>query len=178
LALWPQHFGFIDGAQCVVEFFNTESVDGPLVEQVTLMLAALAGITVAATQVLKLSGLHAVAIRRFDRLLGSGRIHSVSAGTAIRTATATGQEPQMGYPELARLLRRAGVAIGGAHLQDARELFRRMVFNILMDNTDDHEKNHSLLMVSPFQHGRLKAGAGLRFVAHTLGAGLPGVYLR
>jgi serine/threonine-protein kinase HipA len=27
-----------------------------------------------------------------------------------------------------------------------RELFRRMVFNILMDNTDDHEKNHVLLV--------------------------------
>ena len=26
------------------------------------------------------------------------------------------------------------------------ELFRRMVFNILIDNTDDHEKNHVLLM--------------------------------
>lgn len=26
-----------------------------------------------------------------------------------------------------------------------RELFRRMVFNILLDNTDDHEKNHVLL---------------------------------
>jgi serine/threonine-protein kinase HipA len=57
---------------------------------------------------------------------------------------------------LARLLRRAGVAIGGANMQDARELFRRMVFNILLDNTDDHEKNHSLLVVSPFQHGRLR----------------------
>jgi serine/threonine-protein kinase HipA len=27
-----------------------------------------------------------------------------------------------------------------------RELFRRMVFNILIDNTDDHEKNHALLV--------------------------------
>jgi serine/threonine-protein kinase HipA len=27
-----------------------------------------------------------------------------------------------------------------------REVFRRMVFNILIDNTDDHEKNHALLM--------------------------------
>ena len=146
----------IGGAQWVIKFFNNESVDAPLVENATLTLAALAGITVADTQVLKLSGLHAVAIRRFDRLVGGGRIHSVSAGTAIRAATAAGQEPQLGYPELARLLRRAGVAIGGAHLQDARELFRRMVFNILMDNTDDHEKNHSLLVVSPFQHGRLR----------------------
>jgi serine/threonine-protein kinase HipA len=146
----------IDGAQWVIKFFNNESVDAPLVEHATLTLAALAGITVAATQVLKLSGLHAVAIRRFDRLEGGCRIHSVSAGTAIRAATATGQEPQMGYPELARLLRRAGVAIGGAHMQDASELFRRMVFNILMDNTDDHEKNHSLLVVAPFRHGRLR----------------------
>ena len=146
----------IGGAQWVIKFFNNELVDAPLVEHATLTLAALAGITVADTQVLKLSGLHAVAIRRFDRQEGGGRIHSVSAGTAIRAATAAGQEPQLGYPELARLLRRAGVAIGGANLQDARELFRRMVFNILMDNTDDHEKNHSLLVVSPFQHGRLR----------------------
>jgi serine/threonine-protein kinase HipA len=146
----------IDGAQWVIKFFNNEWVDAPLVEHATLTLAALAGIKVAATQVLKLSGLHAVAIRRFDRMVGGGRIHSVSAGTAIRAATAAGQEPQMGYPELARLLRRAGVATDGANLQDSRELFRRMVFNILMDNTDDHEKNHSLLVVAPFKHGRLR----------------------
>ncbi len=35
-----------------------------------------------------------------------------------------------------------------------------MVFNILIDNTDDHEKNHSLLVVSPFQHGRLRLAPG------------------
>jgi serine/threonine-protein kinase HipA len=142
--------------QWVIKFFNNESVNAPLVEHATLTLAALAGIMVAATQVLTLSGLNALAIRRFDRLEGGGRIHSVSAGTAIRAGTAAGQEPQMGYPELARLLRRAGVAMGLANLQDARELFRRMVFNILMDNTDDHEKNHSFLVVAPFQHGRLR----------------------
>jgi serine/threonine-protein kinase HipA len=34
----------------------------------------------------------------------------------------------------------------GAAKVQMRELFRRMVFNILMDNTDDHEKNHVLLM--------------------------------
>ena len=62
----------------------------------------------------------------------------------------------MAYPELARILRRAGVTHANANQEDARELFRRMVFNILMDNTDDHEKNHSLLVVAPFQHGRLR----------------------
>ncbi len=152
----PKALITIDGHQWVIKFFNNEPVDAPLVEHATMTLAARAGITVADTQVVRLSGLHAVAIRRFDRTAGGGRIHSVSAGTAIRAATAAGQEPELGYPELARLLRRAGVAINGANLQDARELFRRMVFNILMDNTDDHEKNHSLLVVAPFEHGRLR----------------------
>ena len=40
--------------------------------------------------------------------------------------------------------------VGTLHLvrsmQGMRELFRRMVFNILIDNTDDHEKNHALIM--------------------------------
>jgi serine/threonine-protein kinase HipA len=62
----------------------------------------------------------------------------------------------MGYPALALLLRRAGVAKGDANAQDAAELFRRMVFNILVDNTDDHEKNHSLLAVSPWENGRFR----------------------
>lgn len=35
-----------------------------------------------------------------------------------------------------------------------RELFRRMVFNILIDNTDDHEKNH-VLLVNASQHYEL-----------------------
>jgi hypothetical protein len=81
---------------------------------------------------------------------------SISAGTAIRAAALPGSEPEMGYPELARILRRVGVAHDGTNLRDARELFRRMVFNILVDNTDDHEKNHSLVVVSPFDNGRLK----------------------
>jgi serine/threonine-protein kinase HipA len=33
-----------------------------------------------------------------------------------------------------------------------REIFRRMVFNILIDNTDDHEKNHALLMTDSHQY--------------------------
>jgi serine/threonine-protein kinase HipA len=47
-------------------------VDAPLVKHATMKLAALAGISVAATQVVRLSGLHAVAIRRFDRTVGAG----------------------------------------------------------------------------------------------------------
>ena len=145
----------IDGEQWVIKFFNNEYVDAPLVEQATMTLADQAGIRVAQTQVIRLVGANALAIRRFDRVSGQ-RIHSISAGTAIRAATPAGAEPDMGYPQLARILRRVGVSQADAHLADARELFRRMVFNILVDNTDDHEKNHALLVVDPTAHGRLR----------------------
>ena len=147
----------IGGEQWVIKFFNNEPVDTPLIEHATMTLAERAGITVAKTQVIHLAGENALAIRRFDRELNR-RIHCLSAGTAIRAATAAGEEPEMGYPELARILRRVGVAKDDSNLSDARELFRRMVFNILIDNTDDHEKNHSLLVISPFENGRLRLG--------------------
>lgn len=145
----------IDGQQWVIKFFNNEPVDTPLIEHATMTLAARAGITVAETQLIALVGTHALAIRRFDREQGQ-RIHCISAGTAIRAATASGAEPEMGYPALAQILRRVGIAQDDINLEDARELFRRMVFNILVDNTDDHEKNHALLVVNPFDNGRLK----------------------
>jgi len=136
----------------VLKFFNNEPVDTPLVEHATMSLARRAGIRVAETQVIRLAGANALAVRRFDRAPGR-RIHAMSAGTAIRAATASGAEPELGYPELARLLRRIGVAQDDLHRQDARELFRRMVFNILIDNTDDHEKNHAVLVLDPFGSG-------------------------
>lgn len=109
----------------------------------------------AETQVIQLVNAHAIAVRRFDRAKG-WRIHSISAGTAIRAATASGDEPEIGCPTLARILRRVGITQDDTNQRDARELFGRMVFNILMDNTDDHEKNHALLVAHPFEHGRLK----------------------
>lgn len=145
----------INGEQWVIKFFNGEPVDTPLIEHATMTLARRAGITVAETQVIHLTGAHAVAVRRFDREPGR-RIHSISAGTAIRAATASGREPEMGYPELARILRRVGITQDDINQRDARELFRRMVFNILIDNTDDHEKNHALLVANPLVNGRLK----------------------
>jgi serine/threonine-protein kinase HipA len=145
----------IDGEQWVIKFFNNEPVDTPLIEHATMTLAQRAGITVAQTRVIQLMDSNALAVKRFDRG-GGQRIHSISAGTAIRAATASGAEPEMGYPELARILRRVGITQDGLNERDARELFRRMVFNILVDNTDDHEKNHALLVAQPFANGRLR----------------------
>jgi len=142
----------IDGHEWVIKFFNGEPVDSPLIEHATMTLAKKAGITVATTRVVSLPKANAVAVKRFDRTDG-GRIHSISAGTALRAA-AVDAEPDLSYPALAQLLRRAGVTEEDRNEKDARELFRRMVFNILVDNTDDHEKNHALLVTAPGANGK------------------------
>jgi serine/threonine-protein kinase HipA len=116
-----------------------EPLDTPLIEHATMTLAAQAQIRVARTLALPLQQGHAVAIQRFDRD-GPRRRHALSAHVALRAA---GED--MGYPELAQLLRRKGVSAQSRHKADMQELYRRMVFNILIDNTDDHEKNHALL---------------------------------
>jgi serine/threonine-protein kinase HipA len=147
----------IDNEQWIVKFYNGEPVDSPVVEHASMTLAAKAGIRVAQTQVLTLANsLHALAIRRFDRQ-GQRRIHAISAGTVLRATTPhVGQINEMGYPALALVLRRMGTTDNEENVADARELFRRMVFNILINNTDDHEKNHTILVVSPWKNGRYR----------------------
>ena len=145
----------IGGEQWIIKFFNNEPIDVPLIEHAAMTLARLAGIEVAETRVLALAGEHALAVRRYDRD-GARRIHCISAGTALRAQTVAGQEPELGYPGLAQLLRRAGVADDDQNLRDMQQLFRRMVFNILIDNTDDHEKNHALMVLAPTRQGRYR----------------------
>jgi len=145
----------IDGQQWVLKFFNNEPIDVSLVEHASMTLAQKAGIRVATTRVVPLSGENSVAVLRYDRI-GPRRIHCISAGTALRAQTVAGEEPVFGYPQLGQLLRRVGVTEQDRYLQDMRELLRRMVFNILIDNTDDHEKNHALQVFEPTQYGQYK----------------------
>jgi serine/threonine-protein kinase HipA len=105
-----------------------------------MTLCQQAGIRAARTIPIQLTYGHAVVIQRFDRV-AQQRIHALSAKVVL---SAAGSE--YGYPELAQVLRRRGVVQGGVHTNQMQELFRRMVFNILLDNTDDHEKNHALLV--------------------------------
>jgi serine/threonine-protein kinase HipA len=130
----------IAGQQWVVKFADGDPIDAPLMEHATLTLAARADIAVARSQSIRLTDGHAVAVERFDRK-GGERLHALSAKVAL---SAAGES--YGYPELAQLLRRRGVVAGDRNAAQMRELFRRMVFNILVDNTDDHEKNHALLV--------------------------------
>lgn len=134
-----------EGAESVVKFAEPgDPTDAPLIEHACMTLAAKADIRVAHTRPIRLVDGHAVAVLRFDRQgqgAGAQRLHAQSAHVALRAEGST-----LGYPELAQLLRRRGPMQDEVAKTQMRELFRRMVFNILMDNTDDHEKNHVLLM--------------------------------
>ena len=140
--------GLIDiaGHQWVIKFSDGDPADTPLIEHAAMTLAQKAGIRTAQTQAVRLTHGHAVAIKRFDRSRGV-RLHSLSAAVALRAAG-----ERFGYPELAQLLRRRGATDGDVYAAQMREVFRRMVFNILIDNTDDHEKNHALLMTDAQQY--------------------------
>ena len=132
--------------QWVIKFADGDPADTPLIEHAAMTLAQKASIRVAETRPVRLIHGHAVAIKRFDRA-GVRRIHSLSARVALQAAA-----EGFGYPELAQLLRRKGVVDGDLYVAHMRELFRRMVFNILIDNTDDHEKNHALLVTDSQQY--------------------------
>lgn len=136
----------VGGDQWVIKFSDGEPTDTPLVEHATMTLAQKAEIRVAPTMAVALTDGHAVAIKRFDRHRGE-RLHCLSACVALRAAA-----ERFGYPELAQLLRRRGVIEGDTYIGHMRELFRRMVFNILIDNTDDHEKNHAVIMTDAQQY--------------------------
>jgi serine/threonine-protein kinase HipA len=160
----------IDGEPWLIKFFDNEPIEVPLIEHASLTLAKMAGITVVDTRVIALLGENALAVRRYDRN-GERRVHCISAGTALRAEALGGQEPEFGYPNLAQVLRRAGVSDEDQNLKDMRELFRRMVFNILIDNTDDHEKNHALQVVAPTRQGRYRLAPAYDVLSTNSGQG-------
>ena len=142
----PKALVNIGGEQWVIKFADGDPADTPLIEHAAMTLAQQAAIRVAETLPVRLIHGHAVAIKRFDRA-GGRRLHCLSARVALQAAA-----EGFGYPELAQLLRRRGVVDGDVYIAQMRELFRRMVFNILIDNTDDHEKNHALLVTDAQQY--------------------------
>jgi serine/threonine-protein kinase HipA len=157
----PKALLAIKGVQWIVKFAEAgETLDSGLVEHATMTLAAKAGVDVCKTLAVRHACGHAVAIRRFDRD-GPNRVHALSAHVALRAAG-----ERYGYPELALLLRRRGAADDFA--SQGEQLFRRMVFNILIDNTDDHEKNH-VLLVNASQRYRLSPAFDLLPAGQALG---------
>ena len=115
-----------------------DEVDNCAIEHASLRLAASCGMQVAESRLVGIGGRNVLLVRRFDRE-GGGRLHFASARTLLIAAGVA--EDEMGYGDLADVIRR----IASAPKETCRELFRRMAVNVLIDNTDDHAKNHAFL---------------------------------
>jgi serine/threonine-protein kinase HipA len=105
-------------------------------EAVALALARKAGLAVVDARVEEIAGDAVLVVQRFDRR-GPERIPFLSAMSML---AATDGETRS-YLEIADALRQHGAA----PTADLHELWRRIVFNVLVSNTDDHLRNHGFL---------------------------------
>ena len=115
------------------------------VEIATLRLAAACGIrTPEARLELAETQFPVALLKRFDRV-GRGRIPYISARTALgKSGTELGS-----YTEIADFIRMAAAEPA----KDFLEIYRRLIFTILVSNKDDHLKNHGFLFVGAGKWG-------------------------
>ncbi len=122
------------------------------VEHAMLLLARECGLTTAESRVTDVAGRDVLLVKRFDREPhedGYRRARMLSALTLLRTGDSHQDRDRWSYVLLAEELRR----VSGDPRADARELFKRMVFNALISNTDDHPRNHAV--IAPNEKWRL-----------------------
>lgn len=116
----------------------------PRVEHAMLRLAHACGISVAESRLETVAGKDVLLIKRFDRKktdAGYLRARMISGLTVLRAEEDSTIRSRWSYVMLAEELRR----IVAAPKKEVRELFRRMCFNALISNLDDHPRNHAFV---------------------------------
>ncbi|GAA5483589.1 type II toxin-antitoxin system HipA family toxin [Haloferula sargassicola] len=153
--------------------FSVSNDNFPIVkaEYIAMTLAARLGLNVAGVSLEKAAGKDVLLVERFDRdCTASGwcRRAFVSGLTVLGLDEKWAREAT--YPDMADQLRLQG----STFKKDATELFSRMVFNVLMGNTDDHARNHSFFVegatlrltpaydITPFPRAGGEAGHGMK----------------
>ena len=114
------------------------------VEHAMLILARNCGLSTAQSKVIQVAGRDVLFVKRFDREKtprGYLRSRMVSALTLLRAEDSHRSRDKWSYVLLAEELRRVCAEPG----RDATELYRRMCFNALISNTDDHPRNHAII---------------------------------
>ena len=126
-----------DGALAIAKCPHTEDDHNVVVwEAIALALAERGGIETPSWQVQSVAGKAVLIVERFDRRADE-RVPFLSAMSLVGAA---GREAHS-YLEIADALRQHGARTR----QDLAQLWRRIVFNVLISNTDDHLRNHGFL---------------------------------
>ncbi len=115
-----------------------------LVERAMLVLARECGLQTSESKVTTIGDRNVLLVKRFDRQKvekGYRRARMLSALTLLRADDTHHDRTNWSYVLLVEELRR----ISSQPRTDAPELFRRMCFNALISNTDDHPRNHAVI---------------------------------
>ena len=134
-AIWIAKFPSLDDAPWV-------SI--PRLEHATMQLAEACGVRAAPTRVETVGGRDVCFVKRFDRAITAEgevvRNGCVSARTIFFADPGYAAVGTGSYGRLARWMTRYGCVAN-----EQQQLFRRMVFNVAVRNSDDHELNHGLV---------------------------------
>ena len=135
-----------DGKLYVAKFPSKKDIENTeLIEHFSHRLAATAGINVAKTRTIKISKDRDILLsERFDRTTEGKRIHFASAMSLLGLEDGAGSSTGNGYLDIADFILQGCVDAG----KNLRELYRRIAFNVMFGNTDDHFRNHGFLLTS------------------------------
>lgn len=114
------------------------------VEHAMLVLARSCNLHTSESRVITVGDRDVLLVKRFDRekkQSGYARSRMVSAMTVLRSEDSHHSREKWSYVLLVEELRR----ISSMPVKDAHELFRRMCFNALISNIDDHPRNHAFI---------------------------------
>ncbi len=131
----------VDGTLLVAKFSSpSDEIHIVRWEAVALTLAGRAGIELPGWRLTKSASHDVLLLRRFDRR-ATTRVPYLSAMSLLDA----GEGDRRSYVDIAEALRR----YGAAPRADLPMLWRRLAFNILVSNLDDHLRNHGVLYEAP-----------------------------
>ena len=133
-----------DGILYVAKFPSKKDLENTeLIEHFSHQLAAKAGINVAKTRTIKISKDRDLLLsERFDRTKDGRRIHFASAMSLLGLEDGAGCSTGNGYLDIVDFILHGCTDVQ----QNLRELYRRVAFNVMFGNTDDHFRNHGFLL--------------------------------
>lgn len=128
------------GNLCIAKFpKKDDNNNNVLWEAVALTLAEKAGLNVQQWKLTTALGKAVLLLKRFDRTDNGQRIPFLSAMTMLNAND--GESNEYSYLDLAEIIRTKGVNVTA----DMKELWHRILFSVLISNTDDHLRNHGFL---------------------------------
>ena len=128
-----------DGSLAIAKFpMKDDDTDIVRWETAALTLAKAAGITVSEFRLEIIKGKPILIVKRFDRI-GDTRIPFISAMSML--GASYGDDQNYSYVDIANSLQQ----YGAQPKTDMEELWRRIIFGIMISNTDDHLRNHGFL---------------------------------